>query len=102
MGMCSVQSNHCILHSSWLKGLICIKCIADITEGCAGTECPWTWCKQCGKLRGVPVWTRCVDCSAERLAGITLPLGLLQVMKAFYLKGNSFVAIKRINAFEKV
>ena len=29
-------------------------------------------------------------------------LGLLQVMKAFYLKGNSFVAIKRINAFEKV
>ena len=27
---------------------------------------------------------------------------LLQVTKAFYLKWNTFVAIKRINAFEKV
>ena len=36
------------------------------------------------------------------LGGFTLRLGLLQVMKAFYLKGSSFVAIKRINAFEKV
>lgn len=26
----------------------------------------------------------------------------MQVMKAFYLKGNAFVAIKRINVFEKV
>jgi len=26
----------------------------------------------------------------------------MQVMKAFYLKGNTFVAIKRINVFEKV
>jgi len=26
----------------------------------------------------------------------------MQVLKAFYLKGNTFVAIKRINVFEKV
>lgn len=42
----------------------------------------------------------------SKLACVTLPVpdpvGLLQVMKAFYLKGNAFVAIKKINAFEKV
>lgn len=27
---------------------------------------------------------------------------LVQVVKAYYLKGNKFVAIKRINVFEKV
>lgn len=42
------------------------------------------------------------DCGVARIAVVTLPSGLLQVMKAFYLKGNAFVAIKRINAFEKV
>ena len=40
--------------------------------------------------------------STVMLAGVNLPADLLQVMKAFYLKGNAFVAIKKINAFEKV
>ena len=104
VAMCYVPINQCQCNSSWLKGLTCAWYSADITEGCAGTECAWAWCKQRGKLccACYRLWTPCIDCSARRLAGITLRLGLLQVMKAFYLKGNFFVAIKKINAFEKV
>lgn len=39
------------------------------------------------------------ECSDTQTDGV---MTRMQVMKAFYLKGNTFVAIKRISVFEKV
>jgi hypothetical protein len=71
--------------------------LAGIRERCTDYQDSGKGGKQCGKVQ-----LKCLKVMLEDCGQHTDLLLGMQVYKAFYAEGNTFVAIKKINCFDKV